>query len=1059
MTDGRKRIIDRLKKDLIGPFEKEEVLDSRPSDIYMTGILWPPESTMEKEDDDRMGVSSSDSDNDAEDTSPEEEISASSTMRPSTAGISFAAGSAANQIKLSVEISFSTYEILEEPSRATDISGVSISQSRTRWFRKPCFIKLENLIPEVIGSKIIDLSDFGAPAGVRLHVRSSPWSDATLITMVLVNGIKNEKDADRNAREQSILFQVRIEVLPESESRLIARPQRRGAIDEDDNITSLLYRNVLEYATGHTCSAGWKEDIATGTIIKVSTEWIPEANVLKTDPSGDEIFRSIKHRGSGTPLSAEWLSSASDHDLVTGLKEIPSAYGRWIDKQSARIPSLPESFHKQAQKNLEVCQGVLERMEEGISVIATNPAATRSFRLANKAMTLQYSWQPNKNRKQLEWRPFQLGFILLCLASTLNNQHPDRHTMDLLWFPTGGGKTEAYLALVAFIAFYRRLKHEKSPDNGGGVAAIMRYTLRLLTTQQFIRASAMILACESIRRGRISNISSAGLGETPFSIGLWVGGNATPNSYDDAEKSLSGSGQNASSPRQLTDCPSCHNRLEWKANRSKKSIEVRCTFSACVLYDNSLTLPIFTVDGDVYQNQPTLLIGTVDKFTQIVRREETGGLFSVGKENTPDLVIQDELHLISGPLGTLTGLYEVALDRILSRQGKPAKVIGSTATIRRAKEQIRSLFNRKTCQFPPPALDAGDSGFAITDQVAPGRAYIGVTTAGRSAKFVLQAVAASILQSAFGCFDNNDERDPYWTLIAYFNSLRELGGALVLMQDDVNDTIEMIAKRWNESKREPKNIEELTSRISQMEVRDMLDNLQIRSGNDAALDVVLATNMFSVGVDIPRLGIMLMNGQPKGIAEYIQASSRVGRGNISGLVVSVFNNSKVRDRSHYETFTTWHNSLYRDVEVTSVTPFSSRARDRALHAVLVALIRHILPGMGKNPKLDNLPQESIRNILEYIIKRAHDIDPGETMVEEELEKLISNWKMRSPEEYWNIYKMKTSLLQDSEKAATLEAMGRKRGDPWPTMNNMRSVEPGCMFRMAERLRSTSQGES
>src|SRR5690606_32244183 len=203
-----------------------------------------------------------------------------------------------------------------------------------------------------------------------------------------------------------------------------------------------------------------------------------------------------------------------------------------------------------------------------------------------------------------------------------------------------------------------------------------------------------------------------------------------------------------------------------------------------------------------------LLIGTIDKFAQIVRRKEVNALFGLNGGTPPDLVLQDELHLISGPLGTIAGLYEVAIDRMFGSGGAHPKIIGSTATIRRASEQVSALFNRKTAQFPPPCLDATDSAFAIVDQNAPGRLYAGITTAGRSAKFTLQPVAASLLQSAFGGTADDKSRDPYWTLVSYFNSLRELGGALVLMQDDVNDSLALLAERRGEVGRRPELIEE-----------------------------------------------------------------------------------------------------------------------------------------------------------------------------------------------------------------------------------------------------------
>ncbi|MCY3821322.1 MAG: DNA (cytosine-5-)-methyltransferase [Gammaproteobacteria bacterium] len=407
---------------------------------------------------------------------------------------------------------------------------------------------------------------------------------------------------------------------------------------------------------------------------------------------------------------------------------------------------------------------------------------------------------------------------------------------------------------------------------------------------------------------------------------------------------------------------------------------------------------------------------------------------------------------------TVAGLYEAAIDRMFASSGARPKIIGSTATIRRAAEQVMSLFDRETAQFPPSCLDADDSAFAVVDWDAPGRVYAGVTTAGRSAKFTLQAVAASLLQSALGGTPDDEARDPYWTLVSYFNSLRELGGALVLMQDDVNDSLALLAQRRKETQRHPEFIEELTSRRTQAEVRDMLDRLAIRTDAQGALDVVLATNMLSVGVDIPRLGLMLVNGQPKGIAEYIQATSRVGRGDVPGLVVSVLNNAKARDRSHYEGFPTWHATLYRDVEPMSVTPFASRARDRALHAVLVALVRHLVPDMLDRPVLDDAAVDAARELIGDIVRRSSAIDPQETAVQLELERCLDTWETRAPRSYWT-RRVGGSLLQDAERAATLRAMGRLPGQAWPTLNNMRSVEASTRFRLAERLRERTQLES
>ena len=418
------------------------------------------------------------------------------------------------------------------------------------------------------------------------------------------------------------------------------------------------------------------------------------------------------------------------------------------------------------------------------------------------------------------------------------------------------------------------------------------------------------------------------------------------------------------------------------------------------------------------------------------------------------LIIQDELHLISGPLGSLTGLYEALIDRLFSKDGVRPKIIGSTATIRKASEQVRALYNRSTEQFPPACLDAEDSGFAIEKQNSSGRIYCGVTTAGRSAKFALQAVSASLLQSAYTLSQNATPDayqllDNWWTMVAYFNSLRELGGALVLMQDDVHDAITTIAYNRKEKPRTPGEVQELTSRLDQDHVRDMLDNLEIKMTNSGALDIVLASSMLSVGVDISRLGLMVVNGQPKGMSEYIQATSRVGRGDVPGLVVSILNNAKSRDRSHYENFATWHESLYRDVEPASVTPFAPRARDKALHAIVVGLIRHMASGLLSSPDITSANQRQVDDLMNFLIDRSRDVDPEETAVKDEVDNVLDKWRNRAgvATEYWKFSKPERSLLQGAEDAATKQAAGQALGDAWPTPNSMRTVEPSVSFRL------------
>ncbi|MBP6018962.1 MAG: hypothetical protein KA735_05680 [Burkholderiaceae bacterium] len=1030
---AREEVVERLKGDLIGPGSVNEVLHARPSDIYLTGILWPRNTKITPEEDERLAVAPGEGEegDDADDQSQPVSVP---MRRPSTAGLSFAAHSEGESApEVLVRISLGIYLPIDE-------------EGRSCWRRSEVTPEPLRLILAAGGQDYhIDAPDL--PRGLRLNLRSSPYQHGMLATVTLVNDCPPQ-GYERDEIERVTLFQVSLLVEAAGTTVLAARPSRRAAVDDEDHSAALLHRNAREYAAGHTCSADWSVSKRgeTECVENVRTTWIPQAIVPAISADGHALFKRLQSE-TGHVFSAAWLSVATHDELGVVLRQFCDTYERWMYVQAREAKKLLGSAALTADRHLKDIGIVLLRMRGGVERLVYDEQAASSFRLANLAMETQRTWGGHDS---LLWRPFQLGFLLLTFESAIDGRHEDREVMDLLWFPTGGGKTEAYLALVALVAFHRRLSHVE-PDDGGGVACIMRYTLRLLTTQQFTRAAAMICACEAIRRKSIGSRDADRLGVSPFSIGLWVGEGATPNTRKRAFESKSDG--SIATPQQLMKCPCCHNLLHYKQEYPTEAVSIFCINQDCVLAGPE-PLPVWTVDEDVYIVRPTMLIGTVDKFAQIVRKPETTNLFGVGTAAQPQLILQDELHLISGPLGTLCGLYEAALDLILSANGTRPKIIGSTATIRRAAEQVLALFDRRTCQFPPAGLDASDSGFAVVNPDAPGRRYVGLTTAGRSAKFTLQAVAASLLQSASAGLAATD-RDPYWTLVAYFNSLRELGGALVLMQDDVNDTLRLLAQARDEPQRQLAAVEELTSRRSQKDVRHMLELLDTPADKDGALDVVLATNMLSVGVDIPRLGLMLVNGQPKTIAEYIQATSRVGRGKVAGLVIPILNHAKPRDRSHYETFRTWHATLYRDVEATSVTPFASRARDRALHAVLVALVRHLVPGMLDSPVLDDGAVAAVRVLIDRVSERAARIDDFETDVKADLLERLDRWLRRAPQQYWNPVSSKTSLLQGAEAAAARRAAGRSVGQAWPTPNTMRGVEPATPYRLAEALRRTT----
>ncbi|PIP83304.1 MAG: DNA/RNA helicase [Elusimicrobia bacterium CG_4_9_14_3_um_filter_62_55] len=1008
--DPRDIFTGRIAADLVGPGAPDESIEDIPSERYLSGILFPRASEHEAEDDEGLEDKA---ECDEQGASLEETARMALAGKPSTMGLSFAVREDGAKPEIKVRVRCGTY--IGERKEGS-------KRGKPTWRRTAHDVGL--VIPIQVGYSSRPVSEPQLP-GLHLVTQISKASDHTTLTVALVN--QNKQNATKFENERLFFFQVELAIIAAHECALVARPRFRTVQDEEDESNALLYREHREFAVGHTCSASWTASGDTASLIQ--STWLPRHIVNSISSAGDPVFGSL-----GDATSPEWLAAAAPEALAEALGRLPATYRSWLQGQMGRVDGLPASLREAARRNLASCDRAAKRIEEGVALIAGNATVRKAFQLANHAIHLQRHWQGDS---QFRWRPFQLGFQLLCVASLADGKHADRRMMDLLWFPTGGGKTEAYLALTAFTLIIRRLT-EKDDDRAAGVSVLMRYTLRLLTIQQFQRAAALILACEHLRK------QDKSLGNTPFSIGLWVGGGATPNTDADARK-------DRRAVMQLNKCPACSTALKLEDDRVQRVLRPACQNAQCVITG---LLPIYTVDEYIYKVRPSLVIGTLDKFAQIVRKPETSTLFGKkGGGRPPDMIIQDELHLISGPLGTLAGLYEVAIDAICSRDGYRPKVIGSTATIRRAAEQIKDLFDRDAHQFPPPCIDVENSCFAVVDHGAPGRLYLGLSTAGRSARFSLQAVCASSLQAA------NDPRLPealrnyYSTLVAYFNTLRELGGALVLMQDDVGVSLRSYSARRGEAPRSLIPPLELTSRTPSVEIPTILETLQ----EPGQCDILLASNMISVGVDIPRLGLMVVNGQPKGIAEYIQATSRVGRNLVPGIILTVFNHARARDRSRFETFSSWHATLYRDVESTSVTPFAPRARDKALHAVLVALVRHLQPTMTDSPVMNAARRQEVEVIARVIIERARRVDPDESAsVLQRVMQLLDGWAARKDlRHYWDDSNKAPSLLISAEAAA---ALGKDYDRlEWPTPNSMREVEPGTPFVITERLREDISG--
>jgi hypothetical protein len=1063
----RDELLSQLRRDLLGPDKEDEVLTQDPPiTAYPVGVLFPRPASEAAEKDllaDISGAEGLDETpvlkrKDREDSGPEAGASLSHDRRPASMGLTFAVDPAVSS-DLRIAVEAAEYEPVDAegrpvPARRAEVR--STSEQSENWRRRPLFLRPVHI--DVRGARtqwfalagdgfdpVEGLDGTADTHGLQVLVREPAVPSGTVtVTVTLVNG---KRVGERELQDAFCLYQPRITVTAVDGARIfVERPATLGAVDAEQAASRMLYRYAPTFAVGHGCAADWDwtpppigtTDTGRASIAEVRTEFLPAHEVLLTDSNPDIDDSALTMHG---------LATGTDAAVLAALDGLTAGYEEWIDRRRVEAEALTgSSFEASAQDQIRQCVAASARMRRGIRVLRTDPDAMTAFRHANAAMAQQRArstWVKNGRKGAVDeragrWRPFQIAFLLLCLEGIADPAHDDRRVADLLWFPTGGGKTEAYLGLIAFTTFLRRIRRR---ERGAGVTVLMRYTLRLLTLQQFERAAILICAMERIR-----DAHRAVLGDEQISLGMWVGRSATPNTLSVAAESLTelrrGKDLQEENPVQLHACPWCGTRLDafqYEVDEEALRMRVTCPDQECDFRDG---LPVHLVDQAVYDARPTLVIATVDKFASMPWREQTAALFNRDREDgtpPPELIVQDELHLISGPLGTLTGLYETAVDVLADRP----KVIASTATIRRAADQGRALFSRRVSQFPPAGLDSRDSWFAVETprERKATRQYVGLLTPSTSQSTLLIRTYANLLHRAMRTDTPSDVRDAYWTLVGYFNSLRLLAAAELQVHDDVDAYLEYLAERDGVERRTVAELTELTSRANSSEIPARLKQIELKLPHKNVVDVLLATNMISVGVDVDRLGLMAVMGQPQTTAEYIQATSRVGRSH-PGLVAVMLNSARSRDRSHYENFQHFHSALYREVESTSVTPFSARSRDRGLHAVVVALARILIPAARPNDgagRIDEYRERLDEEIKPLLLDRVRTIDKDEHLATAEaFDRFVDWWAAEAEAHGGLLYEPRPrdrtpSLLTPyNDKPEAAEA--------WPTLWSLRDVD-------------------
>lgn len=1037
--EAREIIADILQKDLVGPVSQNEVISELPTQYYIMGKLYPQGDSDEVID----LVRNPYLENAIE--SYDASISLSNQKNPSSIGITCTLKSGITSVLVSGSYTF--YEsVLFEKAKAlgTDISRWSESEKKPSelWVRKEYEYSHEISLGEGKVAGPVSLEN-----GLQLQVYTHAIFEngERVITVAMVN--VNRAGSDVSEKAGLCAFQPTLKISSPDNQCIFTGSDRQEQFITDEELLELqlLYSDVKCFGQGHGCSVEW--DLDNTDPLWIASVWFPSFNLYQM------MAKQIEDQ---QVLSMKFLAETAPETVINSLRKFVLSYKYWIDELESSVSGLEKKYQERAAKNIAKCRDACERMWQSVDLLekslSGNNDAIQAFQMANEAMLMQRHQTIIKSGKifdqdKITWYPFQLAFILYELSSFIDPTGEERKVVDLLWFPTGGGKTEAYLGITAFVIFLRRIR--KSSDDG--VTVIMRYTLRLLTLQQFERACILIFSCELLRK-------KYHLGGKEISIGLWVGGKLTPNSLEEARSSINKQKRGASispdevNPCQILVCPWCGKRLtpqNYEVRMEEKRMIIHCPHEGCAFKDVDNGLPVHIIDSAIYEYLPTFIVATVDKFAQIPLSDKPASLFGISShKNPPELIIQDELHLISGPLGTMTGIYEAAITKFCEKNGIGAKIIASTATIRNAGNQIRALYGRNYTQFPPQGISAKDSYFAIESTPAdrPARKYFGVMGVGITATTTLIRVNAALLfatryLAAAGYEDK--VVDNFWTITGYFNSLRELGGASTQLLDDVQSRFSYLAKT-KFSGMTPKvdmsvnydHIVELTSRMNNTEISKIIQDYLKRSYRNGqhkdVYDYVLASNMISVGVDVGRLGTMVVAGQPKTNAEYIQATSRVGRDN-PGVVVTVYNATRSRDRSHYEQFMKYHSALYRYVEATSLTPFADRARDRGLHALYVSLCRYLVPGMLENDKAVSYDSErpEIRDIESIILDYVKNVDPNEfEAVINELQDIEDEWEMVAT----------GSLVYRSFKNEKKLLKGDTDNDRFRTMNSMRSVD-------------------
>ncbi len=1067
---SRSRLVKWLRSQLMGPLpDSKTLVGISPVDRFPTGVLYPVESPGRHVSLIPDQTSASDTgiqlEDEHEDNSDDPmDIQASNPglptprrhyVLPSSVGFSFFM---TGHIHLQVQASAATYQIISDRDPEGKFQSLEYEQSN-----------LSQSVEWKDGALTSDSGD----GRLQISIRQRKLPEGSMMTVTLSNNqpLIYDNGANRSkALAELSIFNVDLECCIHSGTLQTYPRVDMSLLSDEEREIEIQYRHKAIYAVGHGGSVNW---CIESDIPRIWTEFLPTVEVPRMTTSA--------HPKDQLSLDLGRLAKHPVKVIIPHLEKFIQGYGDWIDSQT--ISGLPKAVQPDIARIRQRMTDAHVRMRDGVALIAADSLVARAFQIANLAMLDQMKQGDlvsGKDASGYSWRPFQLAFLLTVIKSAVDDDDSFKDVVDLIWFPTGGGKTEAYLGLVVFLIAWRRLKYGSA---GTGTVALMRYTMRLLTSQQFERAARVIFALELIRRS-----TPDCLGSDPITVGLWVGSASSPNRFDDAIECVRRieTGDDVPGRLILASCPWCRTsftRENYLATTDAFAFVCQCV--NCEFGQTRDRLPCNVVDEALYHSPPALLIGTIDKFARLAWNGRASSFFGSEPIRPPELVIQDELHLVTGPLGSVAGLYEAGLDVLLRSRGTRPKYIASSATVHMAATLVKRLYGRSVRVFPPPGLSCDDCYFARTDPSRPGRLYVGYLTPVLDKHHCLAPMAAALLAAPLCVFGDESERaeliEAWWTQIVYHTSLRSVGSSHTSYEVSVRDWEKRLLDehdevqtfggnmgtqgpsayeggryppRWRRA--ENLHIDQLTSVKTARENARTFAKLAKRHDEHGSLDVVLATNMVSVGLDVGRLALMIINGQPLTTAEYIQASSRVGRADVPGIVIANYHRSQASSLFHYENFRPYHESFYRFVEASSVTPFTYQVRLRALHAALVIAIRHACPELRDNQDaiLFDPSSDQVRRIIETLKARCRDAGSagGGDHTGAHIDSLVVEWR----DEVERCKQNRRSLKYDSDRDRASESLLVRFGSQgvglWRTLDSMRDVEKTAVLKEIQKAK-------